>query len=306
MALTAPLGRRGIWNRFRPLILATLGVPVLATAFAGFGAVSLLGMLHLPRRAGLDERPSVSIAARDGAVLKASWAQPQMPSGACIMILHGVGDSRRSTKGFSDAFVEDGYSVLAPDSRAHGESGGDMITYGILEQHDTAQWAHWMRDRGCRRIYGLGHSLGGSMLILANAVEPEPLFTAIAADSPFADLLDTAEYRGARILPLPASLAGPLAKLAVTGGGWYTRWWYGLDFDTVSPEAAIARVKTPVLLIHGTRDRNTPPVHSERLAAANPHATELWLVEGARHVGSYRTAPEEYMRRVTEWFARAQ
>ncbi len=33
-------------------------------------------------------------------------------------------------------FLSNGYSVLAPDSRARGESGGRIVTYGLLE---TAQ-----------------------------------------------------------------------------------------------------------------------------------------------------------------------
>ena len=40
---------------------------------------------------------------------------------------------------------------------------------------------------------------------------------------------------------------------------------YGLDFRAASPEAALARSTTPVLLIHGLDDRLTPPEHSEIL-----------------------------------------
>jgi fermentation-respiration switch protein FrsA (DUF1100 family) len=57
----------------------------------------------------------------------------------------------------------------------------------------------------------------------------------------------------------------------------------------------------PILLIHGDADRNIPPRHSRELHALNP-ATQLWEVPGAPHVASYGTAPEEYERKVVEWF----
>ena len=33
--------------------------------------------------------------------------------------------------------LRDGYDVVMMDSRAHGESGGDMATYGWKERYDT-------------------------------------------------------------------------------------------------------------------------------------------------------------------------
>ena len=34
-------------------------------------------------------------------------------------------------------FLEEGYSVLLPDSRGHGTSGGELVTYGLLEKRDV-------------------------------------------------------------------------------------------------------------------------------------------------------------------------
>src|SRR6185295_3975118 len=101
-------------------------------------------------------------------------------------LLHGISDSRLGVTGFAPMFVPERYSVLAPDSRGHGRSGGEFVTYGLLEKYDVLAWAHWMRREGCERIYGLGESLGASILIQAAAVEP--VFRAIVAECPFADL----------------------------------------------------------------------------------------------------------------------
>jgi uncharacterized protein len=141
-------------------------------------------------------------------------------------------------------------------------------------------------------------------LILADGLETPAPFAAIVADCPFADLLEVAEYRASRQLPVPAAIAAPLSKLSLLGGIVYTRAVHGLDFSKASPVETIARIPTPVLLIHGMEDTRTPPSQSEKLARASGKA-ELWLVPGARHVGSFRVAREEYLRRMLEWFSRA-
>ena len=64
-------------------------------------------------------------------------------------------------------FLKAGYSVLMPDSRAHGESGGEIVTYGLLEKFDVARWAAWARQHKCEKLYGLGESLGGAILLEA-------------------------------------------------------------------------------------------------------------------------------------------
>ena len=138
------------------------------------------------------------------------------------------------------------------------------------------------------------------MLILT--AEIEPVFSAIVADCPFADLFDAAEVRIIHRLPLPAAIARPLATMAVEGDALFGRAFYGLDFSTVRPVESIKHVSAPILLIHGTADSRTPVTDSQALAAAKPDTTELWLVPGAEHVKSFATNPEEYSRRVVEWF----
>lgn len=65
---------------------------------------------------------------------------------------------------------------------------------------------------------------------------------------------------------------------------------------------AIRNSAVPILLIHGLRDDNVPPEHSRILAAADPGA-RLWLVKDAGHTSASSAAPEEFRRRVLEFFA---
>jgi len=170
----------------------------------------------------------------------------------------------------------------------------------LLEKYDVIAWADWMKRAGCRNLYGLGESLGASILIQASAVSP--VFAAMVAESPYADLREIAEYRVRRMSRMPGFVAIPLAKAVVSSAVLYARWVDGLDLLQVSPIRAISRESTPILLIHGLQDLRTPASNSENLERANPR-NSLWLVPNAEHTGAAAAAPEEFRRRVLYWFA---
>ena len=283
---------RWIPSRNRWLYLAGL---TLALYFAS-GALFCSATLHVARR--LPGAPpltaqSVSIQARDNISL-AAWWMPNSASHRCVLVLHGIGDGREGAAGFAPMLYSAGYSVLTPDSRAHGESGGEFVTYGLEEKYDATNWANWLRAKGCEHVYGLGESLGASILLQAEA--EGPVFHAIVAECAFADLWDAADHRLRKLVP-------PVVSTAVLSSALvWARAVDGLNLKAAAPERVAARISSPVLLIHGLADDQTPPSHSERLAVVLPNAS-LWLVPGARHVSAAGTQPEEFRRRVLAWFA---
>ena len=267
--------------------------------------------LHVPRAApavptNLQARyPAASwqvssIRAFDGVRLDSWFVRPKVRNGNCVMVLHGIGDSRQGSAGYASLFLDEGYSVLLPDSRGHGSSGGDLVTYGLLEKSDVLSWAHWLRQQDCAALYALGESLGGSVLIQAAALGTD--FRAIVAESPFADLTAIAEFRVRQILHLPPLLqpvvSAPLVQSSIT----YAKFRYGIDLRQVLPLESISRTAAPILLIHGLRDSRTPYWHSQALARADAQSV-LWLVPNAEHTGAYSATPSEFRRRVLGWFA---
>jgi len=217
----------------------------------------------------------------------------------CVVVLHGIADSRAGSVGFAPMFLDEGYAVLLPDSRAHGVSEGQFVTYGLLEKYDVIAWADWMKSTGCHNLYGLGESLGASILIQAAAIKPA--FAAIVAESPYADLREIAEYRVRRMSRMPGFMAAPVAKAVVSSAVLYAKWVDGLDLQQISPVRAIVHAWTPILLIHGLQDFRTPAWNSQKLASANPR-NPLWLVPNAGHTGAAAATPDEFRRRVLCWF----
>ncbi len=284
-------------------MFAAIALALLPTGITTLTASALLQMLHMPRTVRPDWPGAqiVQLESTDRLTLKAAWVESPSFQGSCVLSLHGAGGWRARSHRFLPWLLPAGYSVLAPDLRAQGESGGDTVTYGLLEQHDALGWTSWMRAHGCVKIFGIGESLGASVLIMAAGQDPTA-FQAVVAECPFADLLQAAEERARAFFHLPT----PLAALAVGGGNLYVRATKDLNFAEASPVQSVGKLKIPLLLIHGLADTRTPPQHSRQLAAANPDHTDLWLVPGARHVGAYTKAPQEFERRVLRFFAALQ
>ena len=188
----------------------------------------------------------------------------------------------RGVMGLARLFVENGYAVLTPDNRGHGESGGGVVTYGLRKRDDVHRWVDWLvQAEHPRNVYGMGESLNARSLTLS-------VWRRIGWRSGFQALLSARR-----------ALAVPM----VWSGFLYARMRYGLDFRAASPEATIGNMATPVLLIHGLADTNIYPAHSEMLAARNPRNITLWLVPGAGHTAALGVAPLEFRRRVLGWFA---
>ena len=74
--------------------------------------------------------------------------------------------------------------------------------------------------------------------------------------------------------------------------------------ENASPEEAVVDTKTPVLLIHGLNDTNIPPYHSDLIRAKNPSDIVVWKVPGAIHTGAHAVAPQEFERRILDWFSK--
>jgi uncharacterized protein len=247
------------------------------------------------------ELADAAIAARDGATLRGWSIRPRHDNGNAVILLHGLGDNRSGMTGYAELLLSQGFSILMPDARAHGISGGTLATFGLLESEDIHRWLDWLKQNdhpAC--IFGLGESMGAAQLL--QSLGSETRFCAVVAESPFASFREIGYDRvGQRFNTGPwlwRTLLRPIVEFAFL----YARWKYTLDFEQVSPEKVIHATKVPIFLIHGKIDSNIPVRHSRLLAAHNP-AIVLWEVPEADHCGAVSAAPEEFRERVAGWFA---
>ena len=126
------------------LVGSCIGIWLLLCAVIGIVAIE--GALHPGRlpltredrsharviasryRATFDE---VAIAAGDQASLRAWSMRPSGWNGSEIILLHGQADNRAGMLGTADMLLRNGYAVLLPDARGHGESCSQISTYGV-------------------------------------------------------------------------------------------------------------------------------------------------------------------------------
>ena len=243
----------------------------------------------------------VELTTHDGVLLRAWSMRPQQPNGNAVILLHGVSDNRLGMYGYGRWLLQNHYSVLLPDARHHGNSGG-LTTYGIMEANDIHQWVDWIEtNEHPHCVYGLGESMGAAELL--QSLTREPRFCAVVAESPYATFREVAYARFGRPFHAGPWLGRTFFRPTVDVGFLYIRIRYGVNMEDSAPEQAVASSKVPVLLIHGLNDRNIPPYHSDLIKAKNPESVEVWKVPGAVHTGAFKAAPEEFSRRVLGWFA---
>ena len=310
------MSRMTLSRRSRVALLAV----ILYLTFCTVGAIYLAdGTLH-PARRPLTVEESIaaqeiakkldtnfvdeSISTPDVITLRAWLIIPRHYNHDAVLLLHGLGDNRLGMMGYAQLFLAQGYVVLLPDARAHGTSGGELATYGLLERNDIHQWVDFLGNEfephlhpHC--IFGFGESMGAAQLL--QSLDTRPNFCAVAAESPFANFREIAYDRMGQPFHLGPWLGRTLLRPIIEVAFLRARWKYGLNMETISPEDSVASTNIPVLLIHGQIDSNIPVRHSRAIHAHAPD-TQLWEVPLADHCGASSTAPKEFERRVLAWF----
>lgn len=244
----------------------------------------------------------VAIQSPEGLTLRGWLVVPHHPNGDAIILLHGVSDSRLGVAGFGELFLSHGYTILLPDARHHGQSEGEIATFGVREAEDVHRWVDLLEDQSSPKcVYGFGESMGAATVL--QSLKYEQRFCGVIAESPFAEMREGAYDRLALHFHIPEWTARSLLRPSVWAGETWARLHYGVDLSQASPRKAVQNSTTPVLLIHGQRDVNILPENSMLIRNANPKRVEYWSVPGAAHCGAWITQPQEFERRVLGFVA---
>jgi pimeloyl-ACP methyl ester carboxylesterase len=226
------------------------------------------------------------------AVISLAVVDVASPKGI-VFVLHGIRQPKESLLGWAEWLARVGYRALLVDSRGHGRSTGDSLTYGVQESLDLTQVLDALHARQIATgdVGVMGHSYGAATAI--QWAGRDPRVKAIVAVAPFSSL--RAVVPGFLPVPLPPGLVRRSIDLAGVRGAF--------DPDAASPEVAITRTRARALLIHGRADTRIPSWHSERIHDAAPRGSKLVVVDGERH-GSVAGAPATRLAdRASEWFA---
>ncbi|MEV4318245.1 alpha/beta fold hydrolase [Actinocrispum sp. NPDC049592] len=200
---------------------------------------------------------------------------------AVIVMAHGFCDNRHSFGRFdrlADGFAAAGYDVLTFDFSGCGESDPDVVQVRT-EVEDFRAVLAWLRDEGYERIGVYGHSLGGTIALLANDGLPEAM---VLAGTPTGAMsYDWLDYYGPR----------RMKELNDTGvlriGPWTLTHQSLKDFEELDQRVLLGSVKCPVLLVHGGHGNDWEEQELLRLSRKGRHllpfGSAITVVDGAGH-----------------------
>jgi len=289
-----------MWHKL--LIAVILVVLIVFIGISGYLGYSMTRLERVP----LERNPgalgltyeNVSFQSIDDELTLRGWFLSNPDSEQVIVMVHGNecnrDDPSIGTLDIASQLVEHDYNVLMFDLRGCGESGGDMVSGGLYEKRDLEGAVKYLKERDFDHIGVLGFSLGAVTSLLTVAEDKD--INAVVADSSFADLGDIMGPEFSKRTKAPAIFLQPILFMI--------KIMYGVDFNAIKPVESVTGItSTPIFFIHGGEDETIPVEHAYRLkqASQNPR-NQLWVVAGAGHARSYITYPEEYIRRVTEFF----
>ncbi|HEY0954630.1 MAG TPA: CocE/NonD family hydrolase [Roseateles sp.] len=223
----------------------------------------------------------------------AGWFLPGRSGEGAVLPLHGVRGNRLQMLARARWLQREGIASLLIDLPAHGESGGDRISFGRQEALATEAALAWLRTRlPAEKVGAIGVSLGGASLLFARR---QPELDALVLESVYPTINDAVQDRLAMRLGSIASQA--LAPLLLV----QLPLRLGLSTDDLRPLAAVAHVHAPLLVASGTKDLHTRWVETERLFAAAREPKSLWAAQGAAHVDLHAFDAAAYEARLGPW-----
>lgn len=249
------------------------------------------------------KREDFVVKAPDGAILRGWKVRAENPNGSWVLLFHGVSDNRIGVVGQSEFLLQNGYCVVMMDARSHGESGGDIATYGWLERKDTSVVIDALEaSEKPQHLFALGESMGAGISLQSAGADPR--IEAVVAEASFANLQEAAyDYAGLRQYPwLGKTLFAPGAWLMVYRGAKLA----GFPALEVSPERSVAGRAFPVLIICDGEDHALPCRHSEIIFRAARGEKEFWRVPKAYHTAALGYEPDEFRNRVLGFFGRCR
>jgi pimeloyl-ACP methyl ester carboxylesterase len=193
-----------------------------------------------------------------GARLSAAQLRLPSPRGV-VFFLHGNSGNLRDCLVDIDAFRQVNFDVVMFDYRGYGKSSSCIESEAQLRADVAAVWAHYGPHYEGKRVVIAGQSLG----------------TALAAGL-------SAELCAAGHAPDLTLLVSPYSSMRALADELYP--WVPrqvLRYPLHTAEHA-ARLKGPLMLIHGDKDELIGIHHSHALRTAAP-AAQLLCVEGAGH-----------------------
>lgn len=221
-----------------------------------------------------------------GYPMKGTYVPHPAATDRTVVFLHGFTQNRLAGLNYLEIYRRAGYNVLLVDLRAHGDSGGESVTWGNYEKHDLDAWIDWVRTLHPNGVIGVhGVSMGAATALMHAALnERHRRVKFYIADSAYAELEPLLKKQMRERLALADDAFLP--DLLFFYGNIVSYYKERFTFSQSSPLEAVRHVTAPVLYLHGEADTLVPPEMSSELYKATKGPKEIHTFPSAKHASA--------------------
>ncbi len=237
----------------------------------------------------------VYIKSFDGLTLTGRYIH--VKDGAPVQLqCHGYrGNPVRDFCGGNKLARENGHNSLVIEERAHLDSEGNVISFGVNERKDVLSWIEYLVERFGNdvQIVLSGVSMGAATVLMASEYNHKNV-KCIVADcpysSPHAIIKSVSKSMG-----IPAFIAMPLVHLGAFLFGHFR-------LGSASALEAVKKTNHPILLIHGEADSFVPCDMSREIKHAAENLIRFETFPEAGHALSFIKDFDRYKHVCREFF----
>ena len=188
-------------------------------------------------------------------------------------------------------------NALVVDQRAHGDSDGKVISFGINEAKDCLKWIdHCIKYFGeDQKILITGISMGAATVMNATKYDLPKNVVGVLADCGY-DSAKNIIIKTIKEMHLPANIMYPFVKLGARIFGRF-------NLEENSPIEAIKNCKLPIIFIHGKADDFVPCYMSKNVYDVCPSTKQIVFIENAGHGIAYLVDPKKYLDELENFFS---
>lgn len=239
-----------------------------------------------------NEVSKLSLKNRNGLNLIANIYPNKDESHKWVILVHGYLGKKEDMKLHARRFHMEGFHVVAPDLRAHGESDGDYITMGWSDRLDIKEWIESiLRVDNQAQIVLYGISMGASAVMMCASEKLPNNVKCVIEDSGFTSVHDIFSHLLLHVYKMPAfpiiDSAGVLIKQRL-----------GFSIKKASALKQIEKTTLPVMFIHGDHNTIVPTDMVFDLYETCPTDKELYIINDCGHNITMYSEPEVYFKNV--------
>ncbi len=236
---------------------------------------------------------TVALTTSDHITLE-GWLIPAIGSTKTIILVHGFGMNKGEVLKRT-YYLANKYNLLYLDCRGAGESSGHSAA-GLQESKDIQAAVQYLRTKHpdlAHKIALYGISMGSAAAAYYTATHGGIQCLVLEASYfSFKNVAKRWMWKHAKVpyFPLVASLIS------------WKEYRMGQKVESFALQNTAAKITCPVLMIQGETDKLAPVAKARKTYQLLAGSKELWVVPQAGHLSCYKTDPDGYKKKISDFF----